>query len=763
MASEKVIQLNNTLSSELLSANIIAVLPEQSRNAYRESVREASLEIAEEAAVNIDLSSNQLMNDIPNNLVGKSNPVDVVSSNLTNNQLKNNLLPDVSGTFQGPLTNALASLIASKFSSKLPPVLSSTINNLNLNSLLRDASSSAVGLGIEGALSSFAGDVFGKKLTIPPVVPNITSFFGGGDADKALQVVNQQFDSAISNDAFAEAQKFDIKNEKNEEKLLTKTYGFIDPTATYPTEEYRGRAETNLLAQGEVNNTIVQKKEKERILGIQLPNEARWEQPPVPYKAEYPYNKVIETESGHIIEYDDTPGGERIHIYHRTGTFIEIDSNGSIVKRTKGSSYEIVDKNGYISVSGDAHLSVKGSIKIYVGGDADIEVDGDTNIKCFNDITMQAAGRVDISATEEINLHSANINIEADVNLNIKADNVANVSANAIFNFSNTSIYNQAVSSTHFVNGNGFFSTTSGSTNFVSGTRINLQSVSDINLLSSRDINQDGRFIFFNSNRASGATSATTSQIAINSNIGLIGTRRDIVKQDIPNPVAANYLDKDGYKAEDAEDEKEAVDQQNKLKKFGITDDNELSEPSVEVEKETPASKKPTIIKPSDTVLAETFLPENYQLSKHYTLANLSTKAAVSSYKVVPQNGLSYGQIVYNLQGIALNILEPVLALYPNMIVTSAFRAVAGSSSTSDHTKGKAVDMQFKGVSKAEYYEIAKKLATQLNYDKLLLEYKTYGTGMPWIHISFDVNAPRGIVLTYLNDKKYGEGLSNLA
>ena len=45
-----------------------------------------------------------------------------------------------------------------------------------------------------------------------------------------------------------------------------------------------------------------------------------WNQPEIPYNALYPYNHVYETESGHIREYDDTPGFERIHERHRSGT-----------------------------------------------------------------------------------------------------------------------------------------------------------------------------------------------------------------------------------------------------------------------------------------------------------------------------------------------------------------------------------------------------------------------------------------------------------
>ena len=40
-----------------------------------------------------------------------------------------------------------------------------------------------------------------------------------------------------------------------------------------------------------------------------------------PYpSAQYPFNHVFETESGHITEFDDTPGGERTYRQHSSGT-----------------------------------------------------------------------------------------------------------------------------------------------------------------------------------------------------------------------------------------------------------------------------------------------------------------------------------------------------------------------------------------------------------------------------------------------------------
>ena len=57
---------------------------------------------------------------------------------------------------------------------------------------------------------------------------------------------------------------------------------------------------------------------------------------------EYPYNHVKETESGHIVEFDDTPFAERIYEKHKSGTFYEIDADGNKVTRIVGDKYEIV-------------------------------------------------------------------------------------------------------------------------------------------------------------------------------------------------------------------------------------------------------------------------------------------------------------------------------------------------------------------------------------------------------------------------------------
>ena len=78
-----------------------------------------------------------------------------------------------------------------------------------------------------------------------------------------------------------------------------------------------------------------------------------------PYAAEYPHNKVTTTTSGHVIEIDDTPDNERIHIFHKSGTFVEMHPNGDVVTHTA---------NGFKSVSGNEKIHVTGNLEIIADG-----------------------------------------------------------------------------------------------------------------------------------------------------------------------------------------------------------------------------------------------------------------------------------------------------------------------------------------------------------------------------------------------------------
>jgi len=741
MPVDKITQLRDVLIQQSQNLPSYQSLPPYTKGIINGVIEKTAGETATRINDDVENLSNKQINEIGQQIIGPSNPLDIVNGNLSSSDVSKVLAPIASDKLLKGIESEFTFKILNGLNNQLPPSLRGLVDVNTLASSI--TSGGVIGKGINSALNTYTTDLMSGAKKVVPFSENVSEEFSR-NPEKALENINKAFDNQISSKALEEAKKFDINTSDNREKLLVQVKGFIDPQATFPTKEYKGKPETNKLARGDLIGTIVQAKEKDRLKGISLPFDQSWDQPPIPYKAQYPFNKVTQTESGHVIEIDDTDGAERIHLYHKSGTFIEIDANGSVVTRKKGSSYEIIDKNGYISVAGDASLSVRGGVKIYVGEDADIEVQGDVNLKCLNDITMQAAGRIDLSASEEINLRSANVNIEADYELSLKGDSNVLVSCNDYYFKANNDSYHQVLNN-HYI--------------YVNKNLYN-QALGEIHLKASSTINADGSAVHLNSSTASDSKQSIYSY---NANIGLIGTRKDIVYESVPDPISANYLDEKGYKSEDVELPSELKKDQEALKQLGIASSSDLNQSAIPIESETPKSNRNDIIKPDDSLLTQSYLPDNYQLSKHFTLGDLSSRAVVTKNPVQAQAGLTYGQIVYNLAAIALNVLEPLIALYPKAKVTSAYRSASGSSSTSQHPKGQAADIQIPGIAKAEYYEVAKKLSTQLNYDQLLLEYKTYGTGLPWIHISFDVNKPRKVVMTFFNDKKHSDGLSNLA
>jgi hypothetical protein len=115
-------------------------------------------------------------------------------------------------------------------------------------------------------------------------------------------------------------------------------------------------------------------------------------QPPSTYAPVYPYNNVFETESGHVKEYDDTPGVERITERHKSGTRYEIDPNG-----TKN---ETIVRDNYKLVAGHDTLEVYGNIKIIVSGDVDIAVAGSLTASVTGNIAADSQGDITLKATE---------------------------------------------------------------------------------------------------------------------------------------------------------------------------------------------------------------------------------------------------------------------------------------------------------------------------------------------------------------------------
>jgi uncharacterized protein YcbK (DUF882 family) len=752
-------------------------------------------------------NANFQLNTIPNNRIGSVDPVNIVTGNQGPVDLTNNLTNIIQTQMSAQVTDKIVTSIQTQLRLVLPTDKLNIINFSNLAATLVQSVTPTVNQTINTALGGFASAIFGRGSIPLSSLTNVDKLFGSLPAADAQIQVDKQFDNHLASKALTEAQNYDINETENKEKLEVLNKGFTDPNAKYPTKEYAGSSDTNKLAQGDPRGTIVQDKNDTRMRGAKLPGGDAWDQPESAFRGAYPYNKVTQTESGHVIEIDDTPGSERLHVYHKSGTFIEIDGNGSVIKRAVGSSYEIIDKNGKIAIAGRADISINGACNIYVGNDANIEVEGDVNLKCYNDITAQAGGTLNLSATEEVNITSGNINMQAfnlmnlnsNVALNLHATVDINMLANANIFVSTTdlyqnasSIFNQAGNVYIKTNegGDGVFIDSNSDINILagdggagifinSGTDININSTGALNNQAGEDISNqaggefaaDGSAVHLNSGNSVNAETATPAQeskpatIAGISNIGVLEGRKDISDNSKEDPQALSLADNRSLLLEEETASQADVDgQKNLLISEGFATAADIDATPVAIDSESVASQQTATVPPSEDLKKATKLPGNYNLSPNFTIEMLSSKAAVSRDEIVAHNNYTYGDIAFNLQAIALNVLEPVKKLYPNMIVTSAFRnpGNASNAKTSQHPLGQGVDIQFRGATKAEYYEIALKLARVLKYDQLILEYCNYAKN-PWIHVSYSVKTNRSSVLTFFNHKKYGDGLTQLA
>jgi len=356
--------LENNIFNKIIALNL---------NIPNPILRAVISRVAEVGAVDIvkqvSQASNKELTDIPKNLIGPYNPVNIVNGNNGPTQISNNIDGIIQQQLLLQTTDKLVTKLQSQLRLALPTDKLGIINFDALAASLIQGITPTVGKTISTAVGGFTDAIFNRGQTPKVTTNNIETLFGTLPPEAALEKADEIFDASIANSALIEAKNFNINSAENTEKLEVLDKGFTDPNANYPTKEYAGISETNKLAQGDSRGTIVQDKNSNRMKGAKLPGGEAWDEPESAFNGAYPYNKVTQTESGHIIEVDDTPGSERLHIYHRSGTYIEIDSNGSVVRRTKGSSYEIIDRNGKISIAGRADISVNGACNIFVGND----------------------------------------------------------------------------------------------------------------------------------------------------------------------------------------------------------------------------------------------------------------------------------------------------------------------------------------------------------------------------------------------------------
>ena len=161
------------------------------------------------------------------------------------------------------------------------------------------------------------------------------------------------------------------------------TNAFSDPAGQYPRTNNHNQSSINKAARGGGG--------KQLSVGGSVKNVDLEVEPAA--STQYGMADIRETASGHVIEFNDTPGGERILFRHKTGAGVEVRPDGTVLVVSTKNKVEVCHGSNEVIVEGEANLSYKGNLTL--------NVTGDFNVNC-RDYNVHARG----SKTEQVDNNS---------------------------------------------------------------------------------------------------------------------------------------------------------------------------------------------------------------------------------------------------------------------------------------------------------------------------------------------------------------------
>ncbi len=544
----------------------------------------------------------------------------------------------------------------------------------------------------------------------------------------------------VSKDASADipvaAEEGDGKPGPSKKSIETGSFGlgFRDPNNKYPLQEYIGESDVNRLARGVIDGTVVKLKDANRKFGVPTANGTSWDQPAAPFGAKYPFNKVFESESGHIQEFDDTPGQERINTYHRSGTFTEVDANGTQVNYIVGDNFVLMEQNGCIHVAGECNITVDGTTNIYARSDANIKVEQNAKVEVGNTLEIGSANDTTLAVGGDLLMKVAG-NFKLDAG-DVAVKSQANVAIQSVADFSikgaNTNIEAE------------------GNSNYLSGSNTNM-GYAQGNFGSDADGAQDVENV---------SLTPPPAGSPLNSVIGysIAPPREFEEKATIETP--DDWDTPEGRAQAQAQAAAEGV--------AGV-----VALPSADEVGATPTggSNKPVDVDKSNIQNTKDFTSD-YKLSKNIVLGmmiadkkHILTPQMLKPNANAPERLYTVQEIVGNLAETANNVLEPIIDTLPGgrsgygsqWTISSGYRlkgVVKNESPTSDHCKGHCVDIVLKIPDKYnKTFEMIQKIEKLIVYDQLILEYRAPDS--VWMHIAYRKDNNRKMAFTMVNDKTY--------
>ncbi len=296
----------------------------------------------------------------------------------------------------------------------------------------------------EPALGLFEGSVTGfGGWTIPLQGSHVFVFFEGGHIHKP------RFFATVPGLPTSKTHGYENRD-----------WGFKDPNGEFPNSTINaptkpqalGEPDWHKLARTDISDTCIEK----RIEEVDTDNkkaleslENLWDEKLTDYRGLYPHNTVFATRTGITIELDNSTPNGRIHIYHPSHTYIEIQDDGDLIVRNAKDKYKVVGQDEYAHVKGNTFENIDGLKSTLMNEKAD-EIKTDHQEYCGESFSLQVEnGKMKFyTNTDNIEIHSSKdvqvysdqkIFMSAKDDINITSDKDINMDCRYMFMNSGTS------------------------------------------------------------------------------------------------------------------------------------------------------------------------------------------------------------------------------------------------------------------------------------------------------------------------------------
>jgi hypothetical protein len=535
-----------------------------------------------------------------------------------------------------------------------------------------------------------------------------------------------------------------------------------------PTYNYLNKSDMNSLARGTNFYPITPSSSYDSSRGMSIPKAgpggASWSMPESAFNSSYPNNVTRQTPSGMVEEFDGTPNSTRYHLYHPSGTRVEIDNSGVRATRVNSDDYVEVTGNGHVFIKGDYNIVIAGPANIMAKDKVQILAEGEVNAEFRNDVNFTISGSMNVIAKEairmkarEIQFEATDISMKADYSLSDESKRRSSKIGEGGYDITGETV---SISSkgmnvttekniTIFANGNfeagclgDWKAGGKASATLVSSADLNLRGTAQTKLVSGSDMflsaGGNMNYTWGGSNKVTavykdshGFGDATlASPGGASASVGVVNIYADVAKNDEIKPVQtvnpkvfidipkvekranpSNIPPPTPYPKNN--DLRTALHSENEGGAAGATNSNSggAAGGAGGITTLTPANPvantNPGVIKPVDSSEFSSIVNGNEIGDRLYTM-KLSQNLLVRhlsrdlGHIIEPQGGLSAAQILDNLKNTAENLAEPLLAKYgANLIITSGYRNAKNvKNKGSQHCKGQAIDIQRKDLNR---------------------------------------------------------------